>query len=103
MITFALPAIIFFREKPKFPASALKLEKSEHSIWTEFLKLIKIKNFCLLSINFMFMTTIYDLIALLIDPLTKDLDYTGGEKGILAVIFCFTGVGGLILIKFLLD
>jgi hypothetical protein len=49
------------------------------------------------------MTTIYDLIALLIDPLTEDLDYTGGEKGLMAVIFCFTGSIGLIAIKYMLD
>jgi hypothetical protein len=49
------------------------------------------------------MTTIYDLIALLIDPLTKDLGYSGGEKGLLAVIFCFFGSFGLIAIKYMLD
>jgi hypothetical protein len=36
MIIFAAPLIFLFREKPKFPASTLKLVKSEHSVWTEF-------------------------------------------------------------------
>jgi len=49
------------------------------------------------------MTTIYDLVALLIDPLTADVNYTGAEKGILAVIFCFCGSIGLFIIKFMLD
>ena len=49
------------------------------------------------------MTTIYDLIALLIDPLTADVGYTGAEKGILAVIFCFFGSIGLVIIKVMLD
>jgi len=49
------------------------------------------------------MTTIYDLIALLIDPLTRDVGYSGAEKGILAVIFCVCGMGGLVVIKVMLD
>jgi hypothetical protein len=51
----------------------------------------------------MFMTTIYDLIALLIDPLTADLNYSGAEKGALAAIFCLFGSFGLIAIKYMLD
>jgi len=57
----------------------------------------------LLAINFAFMTTIYDLIALLIDPLTRDVGYSGAEKGILAVIFCLCGMAGLVVIKVMLD
>lgn len=49
------------------------------------------------------MTTVYDLIALLIDPLTDGVDYSGAEKGILAVVFCVFGMMGLIVIKIMLD
>lgn len=103
ILAFGLPAIFLFREKPEFPPSLLKIEKMEHSPWQEFKKLVKIKNFVLLSINFAFMTTVYDLIALLIDPLTTGVGYTGIEKSILAVIFCVFGMFGLIVIKVMLD
>jgi hypothetical protein len=37
MLIFALPTIFFFREKPKFPASTLKIEQNDdHSVWQEF-------------------------------------------------------------------
>lgn len=103
MVLFAFPTLPFFREKPKFPPSTLKITVTEHSVWQEFKELIKIKNFVLLTITFGFMTCIYDLIALLIDPLTANVDYTGPEKSLLAVIFCVFGSIGLVIIKFMLD
>ena len=51
----------------------------------------------------MFMTTVYDLIALLIDPLTADVDYNGSETATLAVVFCVFGMVGLVVIKVMLD
>ena len=103
MILFALPTILFFREKPKYPASMLKITQAEHSPWEEFKKLIKIRNFNLLAINFAFMLTVLDLIALLIDPITEVVGYTGTEKVIIAIIFDFFGCIGLFIIKFMLD
>jgi len=75
MVLFALPAIFLFREKPEFPPSHIKIVPTDHSPWQEFKELIKIKNFNLLAINFAFMTTIYDLIALLVSPLTAQEGY----------------------------
>jgi len=64
---------------------------------------MKMKNFVLLAFNFAWMTTVYDLIALLVGLLVANVGYSSAETGSLGVLFCIGGVIGLVVIKFMID
>lgn len=100
---FSLPAIFFFTEKPKVPTSLAQDNQKKISSKEDFILLCKNKNFHLLLWNFTMSTVIYDLIALLVDPLTSDYFPKGWQIGSFALIFVFLGVFGLFVVTAILD
>lgn len=99
---FALPTLIFFTERPRIPASIASVTVSTKSTWEELKVLMGNLNFHLLLWNFTFSIIIYDLIALLVDPLTEGY-FEGFQISAFAITFVMFGVFGLVIVTRIID
>mmetsp|Transcript_39360 Transcript_39360/g.28475 ORF Transcript_39360/g.28475 Transcript_39360/m.28475 type:complete len:164 (-) Transcript_39360:541-1032(-) len=99
---FALPTLIFFNERPRIPASIASVTVSTKSTWEEFKVLMGNLNFHLLLWNFTCSIIIYDLIALLVDPLTEGY-FEGFQISAFAITFVIFGVFGLVAVTKVID
>jgi len=100
---FSVPAIFLFAEKPKLPTSLSQENMPKISSKEDLQLLCKNKNFHLLVWNFTMSTVIYDLIALLVDPLCFGYFTEAWQVASFAVAFVLCGVVGLVIVTVILD